>query len=48
MEKGRRLIMGTPGLEGIIVGREGEVWLSAGMWLLPPPDETDRRFDLHQ
>jgi len=48
MEKGRRLIMDTPGLEGIIVGRDGEVWLSAGMRLLSPPDEDGRGFDLHQ
>jgi thiamine biosynthesis lipoprotein len=48
MEKGRSLIMEAPGLEGIIVGRDGEVWLSAGMRLLPPPDEDGRGFDLHQ
>ncbi len=48
MEKGRRLIREAPGLEGIIVGRDGEVWLSAGMRLLPPPDEAGRGFDLHQ
>lgn len=48
MEKGRRQIMDTPGLEGLIVGRDGEVWLSAGLRLLPPPDEAGRGFDLHQ
>jgi thiamine biosynthesis lipoprotein ApbE len=48
MEKGRSLIMEASGLEGLIVGRDGEVWLSAGMRLLPPPDEDGRGFDLHQ
>lgn len=48
MEKGRRLIVEAPGLEGLIVGREGELWSSAGMRLLPPADEDGRRFDLHQ